>query len=66
MSTTEMDRGIRIGTPVMVEHLVKNFALSYPLLKLAKSRKDLMVVTYARINEDIKAIREQSKEEIYA
>jgi len=64
MSTTEMDKWICIGPPAMVDHLVRNYALSYPLLKLAKFRKGLSKETYAKIKADMKCIRDYTKEEL--
>jgi hypothetical protein len=62
--TGSVDKIVREGSPKEVGEVIKEFALSYPLLKLAQSRKDLSKEIYARIIADIKAIREQNKEEI--
>ena len=60
--TGTVDKIVREGSPEEVAAVVKEYALSYPLLKLAKVRKDLSKATYSKINADIKSIQEGIKE----
>jgi hypothetical protein len=60
--TGTVDKIVREGSPKEVAAVVKEYALSYPLLRMAKARKDLSKATYSKIRADIKSIHDGLKE----